>query len=505
VKNWVCEFLKSDKFYKQTTKPDLQEKDFANALPSKIGPYKVEGLLSKGGMSLLYLGIDPETHHPIAIKVLLPKYLKNKEVASLFLKEAQIIKMANHPNIVRLYGEGEWEKGLYIAMELVRGISLRQFIQHQSLTVKRALEIVLQVAYALCHLHAHGVIHRDLKPENILITESGEIKVIDFGIAQLKDDPEERKKLVGTPVYMSPEQKKNPNRLTVASDVYALGIIAYELVLGKLSHGVVNLSFLPAPLAEIIGKAIDPDVRKRYQDVVEFITDISQYIKNQEEEKDPSFSKELFKINELVQMRLFSKKLPKWNQLEIGLADREGEWSQGFYLDFFHFPDNCYCIVMAKPDKSTRFGFLASLFFHGLVKMAMREKLSPVEIANTLNEILLQEGKSFSFALLSLYPNKDQLSFIGCGLPSLWSLPEGSDQIRKLSTPNPKLGEKPASTFLEIVDNWDVGDCLYLLSFAIEKIQESKFNLLSAQHQAEKLLEYNVSKETSAAICFVRS
>src|SRR5690606_36400224 len=105
-----------------------------------------------------------------------------------FLKEAEIIALSNHPNIVKLYGQGEWEKGLYIAMEFIQGVSLTQFILQNSLSIKRSLEILLQVAYALLHLHSHGVIHRDLKPENILITENGGVKVIDFGIAQLEQE-----------------------------------------------------------------------------------------------------------------------------------------------------------------------------------------------------------------------------------------------------------------------------------------------------------------------------
>ena len=102
-----------------------------------------------------------------------------------FLAEAKIIAIADHPNIVRLHQSGRWEEGLYIAMEYVQGISLRQYLQKVPLSIKRALEIILEIAYALCHLHTHHVIHRDLKPENILITQEGKVKVIDFGIAQL--------------------------------------------------------------------------------------------------------------------------------------------------------------------------------------------------------------------------------------------------------------------------------------------------------------------------------
>ena len=194
-----------------------------------------------------------------------------------------MIALSNHPNIVKLYGQGEWEKGLYIAMELIRGVSLRQFIMQHSLSMRRALEIILQVAYALMHLHSHGVIHRDLKPENILITEEGEIKVIDFGIAALhsKVQAETEKKVadlsrfLGTPNYMSPEQKQDPSSVTFAADIYSLGIILYELITGKLSYGTINLTSLPKGLKRIATKALAISVKERYQNISDFIHDIS--------------------------------------------------------------------------------------------------------------------------------------------------------------------------------------------------------------------------------------
>ena len=146
-----------------------------------------------------------------------------------FLREADIIALADHPNIVKLYRQGTWEGGLYIAMEFIGSLSLRKYILRNLISLKHALELVLEISMALCHLHAHGVIHRDLKPENILVTEVGEVKVIDFGIAQLltdsPTDPRARRRLVGTPIYMSPEQKNDPESTSYPSDIYSLGII----------------------------------------------------------------------------------------------------------------------------------------------------------------------------------------------------------------------------------------------------------------------------------------
>src|SRR5690349_1252107 len=221
--------MTDNSFYKQNTMPDLIPTDEEFPLPTMIGPYKIESLFSKGGMSLLYLGLDPEIKKALIIKVLSPSYVTHPEAVERFLKEAKVIALTNHPNIVKLHGQGEWEKGLYIAMELIHGISLKQFIMQHSLSMRRALEIVLQVSFALLHLHSHGVIHRDLKPENILITEDGEIKVIDFGIAQLHEEKEKKIEIsgrfLGTPNYMSPEQKEDPFSVTFATDIYSLGVI----------------------------------------------------------------------------------------------------------------------------------------------------------------------------------------------------------------------------------------------------------------------------------------
>ena len=172
---------------------------------------------------------------------------------------------------------------LYIAMEFIQGISLRQYILQTPVSLKKALEIILDIAYALCHLHAHGVIHRDLKPENIIISDSGIVKVIDFGIAQIlsekKDDIGDfKQRTIGTPIYMSPEQKEYPEGVSYPTDIYSLGIIAYELILGKLSHGLIHLSLMPKGLQKIFNKMLQSKPEERYHDIVDLISDLSAYI-----------------------------------------------------------------------------------------------------------------------------------------------------------------------------------------------------------------------------------
>jgi len=508
-------------FYKQNTLPDLISHETPPPLPDKIGPYHIDSLLNKGGMSLLYLGIHPETKQPISIKVLSPAHLSHPEMVQRFLKEAEIIGLTNHPNIVKLYGEGEWEHGLYIAMEFIRGISLRQFIMQQSLSLKRALEIILQVSYALLHLHAHGVIHRDLKPENILITEDGGIKVIDFGIAQLqektvKQKSEKKGVLMGTPNYMSPEQKEDPSSVTFASDIYSLGIIAYELVLGRLSFGIVNLSLLPKGLRTIVAKALAVSATERYQDICDFIADISQYLKSGEIEKERPESDQLKEVSEILQKGVQSLSPltpPDWPQVELGIAKLKGAQQVGLYYDFFKLPNNTFLLLLGQPTSTTWDAATYVGVLRGMLRMFLRDKapsptgaFRPLAIASALNQMLCEDimQQPFAASFLLLDPFRDQMTFISCGLDDLMHIPQGSTKARKLSSQNMLLGVDALTEFSEISDNWNEGDTIVFSSLDIsmagkmrpsfpleEPLMEAieEHILLSPQRQAESILK----------------
>jgi serine/threonine protein kinase len=484
-----------DDFHKQTTLPDQKPQTRKLPIPSEIGPYKIESILNRGGMSVLFLGVHPETQEPIAIKVLLPKFLKNKEIVNRFLKEAQIIETANHPNIVRLYGQGQWEKGLYIAMEFIRGVSLRQFIQQKSFTQRKALEIVLQVAYALCHLHTHGIIHRDLKPENILITENGDIKVIDFGIAQFHNDLDQeritqRKKLMGTPVYMSPEQRENPLHITFATDIYSLGIIAYELLLGRLSHGVIHLALLPRALRTIIEKALQATPSHRYKDIVEFITDISEYLSQAQPQEETS--EELLETIDHTRAQLLPKNPPAWPQFEIGIASQN---TLGTYLDFFHLSDNRYCLFLAESLDTTPAALFHASTLRGMVKIAIHH-------SHPLSALQQALDIPFSLSYLLLRPDKDLLTYTSCKSGTLWHIPENSLKIRSLATPNPPLGTSP-SPLLETSDNFLPGDRLILHSSTLPDLSPPEEHL-SPTHQAQQILEQLSTAKRGGVVIVIR-
>jgi serine/threonine protein kinase len=405
---------------------DIDDKTFP--IPQSIDKYKIEGLLTKGGMSLLYLGTNPDTQEPVLIKVLLPKFLKDDEIKERFLNEAHLIAKANHPNIVKLYGSGSWEGGLYIAMEFVKGSSLRKILTHQPFSLKRSLEVLLQIAYALCHLHTHGVVHGDIKPENILITELGQVKLIDFGIAQVLTDNSTAaatnapKRLAGTPIYMSPEQLQEWGKVSCQSDIYALGILAYELSLGKITHGRVILSLAPKGLQKILHKALQPKVEDRYSDMVDFISDLSQYIKSDSYQKDKQgtdYFFELFEKLEQLQNKLCPTELPLWPEIEIGLASLQSMGLSGFYYEFLELEQNRKALFISesaiKGSEGVLFASCIRTLFHALG--ALRKEKAPQEVLSELADHIKRDFPTIApaFAYLIFDTDENRVSFFNHG------------------------------------------------------------------------------------------
>jgi eukaryotic-like serine/threonine-protein kinase len=502
-------------FYKQTTLPGIPEKeagpDWLISPPDQIGPYRIQGLLSKGGMSCIYLGFDPQSHDPVAIKILHPKYIEHPEVKDRFLQEAEIIGLADHPNIVKVYGHGEWEGGLYLAIEFIQGISLRQFILHNTISLKRSLEIALQIAYALLHLHSHGVIHRDLKPDNVLLTTLGEIKVIDFGIAQLRsgigERPESsRRQLIGTPAYMAPEQQLNPETVSPAADIYSLAIILYELILGKISHGKIHLSLMPKGLQPIFEKCLAQDPKDRFQDIVSFIDALSHYLKSDslaQDQQQRGYTRDLADHLRSAQETLLSDLPGNWNRVEIGFARHHGFAISGIYYDFLDIGQGCYGIIIGEPSSKGVEGIVHCAMLHGMTRALSKYVLEPVDLVRELNRLILTDSfeEIFTLSYLILNPVRNQLHYISCGHGPLRILHPGREEPEVITTDNIALGIDPDQRFYEVTQTWRVGDTLVLTSYWAEApehngtvnkaVQEMRH--APAQKQAEAIVRAAVS------------
>ena len=207
-----------------------------------IPGYRVVGLISQGGMGLVYRAIQRSLDRPVALKVLHPHLSQDAEFVARFRQEAHLGALLDHPNLVRVYDAGELSGHLYYSMELIESCDLGVLLELRGrLQGRFAARLVIQVASALEAAHAASVLHGDVKPANILLSPEGRVKLVDLGLARLTGQPDctatREGTIVGTPNYMSPEQIDGLGDLTERSDIYMLGATLLHLVSGEPPFG----------------------------------------------------------------------------------------------------------------------------------------------------------------------------------------------------------------------------------------------------------------------------
>ncbi|MBN1900040.1 protein kinase [Candidatus Sumerlaeota bacterium] len=256
--------------------------------------------LGKGASGIVFKALDKKENKPVALKIFYLHYCKNKEFVRRLIREAETIKRLRHPNIVAGYGYGTHEGYYYTVMEYVEGETLAELKKKKHhLSEQFATDVILQVSKALEASHALNIIHRDIKPSNIMITPDRAAKLTDFGLAKEEVDTSLTMEgaIVGTPLYISPEQARGEGIIDIRSDIYALGITFYSLLTGKPPFVELNTSLLltrkitddippptsmnPALSAEIcaiIKKMCQRDRSGRYATPAELIEDIEKYL-----------------------------------------------------------------------------------------------------------------------------------------------------------------------------------------------------------------------------------
>jgi serine/threonine protein kinase len=253
----------------------------------KYGRYEIVSELGSGTMGVVYKAHDPQIDRMVALKVLRPDRVVSQDFVARFLREAKAIGRISHPNIVTVYDVGQDHGTIYIAMEYLEGRPLNDVIKDRVLPIQEAVKLCTQVAEALGYAHSKGITHRDIKPSNIILTPDNRTKLTDFGIARIEDPDAAQMTqagdILGTPVYMAPEQVLG-QRADGRTDLYALGVILYEMVVGKRPFGGGNIAaifrsithdspedpmrggtFDNRTLADLIIKSLSKNQAHRYQ------------------------------------------------------------------------------------------------------------------------------------------------------------------------------------------------------------------------------------------------
>ena len=259
--------------------------------------YDMQEVIGIGGMAVIYKALDTRLNRYVAIKVLKDEFAADPALYADFTSESQAVAMLSHPNIVAVYDVSSSNDANYIVMELIEGITLKQYINRRgALSWKEALHFASQIARALTHAHEKGIIHRDIKPQNVMILKDANIKVSDFGIASLENTKKEADgQAVGSVHYIAPEQAKG-YPADARSDVYSLGIVMYEMLTGTQPYdgkspqeiAIKHITGeyvaprkirpdIPEELERITMKAMNADIDKRYANAASLLRDLEAY------------------------------------------------------------------------------------------------------------------------------------------------------------------------------------------------------------------------------------
>ena len=262
--------------------------------------YRLRGEIASGGMSTIYKAVSRATHETVAIKILFPHYAKHRTMMQKLFKEKHVegetASSLQHRNVIRTYSFGRFRNRYYFIMEYVDGMNLNQIIYHRpELLRNHRLDIIRQAAEGLSYIHSRGIIHRDFCPKNILLSQNGEVKIIDFGLAVSKTSRfrglGERS---GTPSYMAPEQIR-ALEADERTDIYSFGVSVYEMIASKppfagedsFARMQQHLSSEPVPiskrvpdiqpaLGKIVSRAMQKDPRDRYKSMDDLLNDLRE-------------------------------------------------------------------------------------------------------------------------------------------------------------------------------------------------------------------------------------
>ena len=296
-----------------------------------IGRYEILKKIGQGSMGVVYLGRDPYINRNVSIKISRPSADVGKEKAAKyrekFFIEAQSAGRLMHPNIVSIYDAGMHEDFCYMAMEYIDGPTLKKFCKkNHLLPVNNVLEIMFITCKALDHAHKMGVVHRDIKPLNIMLKKSGDIKITDFGIAQIKSEQTASRGIAGSPSYMSPEQiRQKP--VENQTDIFSLGCVLYELLTGEMAfpgNDYVSIMYkivkeepvpmeqirpeLPEILLKITKKALAKDPNQRYQTCEDFAYDLRVALRGLKDSTKSTKAEDVFDyVNSVSFFKNFSK------------------------------------------------------------------------------------------------------------------------------------------------------------------------------------------------------
>lgn len=423
---------------------------------SKIGNYTIISQIGFGGMGRIMKASAPDGSLA-ALKIIKSEHINNQSLVERFQQEMKISSLLHHKNVAEIFGWGVDNTGRhYFAMEYVDGQNVRTLLNQNSVNLNMAIDIFTQLCEGLKYAHSQDVIHRDIKPENIILNSAGILKIVDFGIARIDNDSVRSMTMtnvvMGSPIYMSPEQKSDFKNVDKRTDIYAAGAMFYEMLSGEMPGGLLRIDLIPENLRAIVEKAIAYDAEDRYADTEAILRDIEFYKQGGCITKD---QKAIRKIEDNVKLRqalidsFYPEENPSIPGLDLDAFYVPAEGIGGNYYDYITIDDSHTGILVGnlfdQPDVNAAL-FLAML--RSAFRIFAGESIDPGVTLKKLNDFM--SGERFDYFAVFSYmiynSSKKEISVATAGYKPVMVLKNGADDFIKL---------QPEGVGIGIMENYD--------------------------------------------------
>lgn len=387
----------------------MKEEDHTPEAGTKIGEYTVISQIGSGGMGRIMKASAPNGD-PVALKIIKGEHINNKALVDRFEQEMKISSMLNHKNIAEILGWGVDDNCRnYFAMEFVDGKNIRDMLEKNEVSLNVALDIFSQLCTGLEYAHSKSVVHRDIKPENIILDKNGVVKIVDFGIARADTaafaNLTMTDVIMGSPIYMSPEQKSDFKNVDHRADIYAAGAVFYEMLSGEMPGGLLRIDLIPENLRAIVEKAIAYQVDDRYASCNDILEDLRDY---QQAGRVTSDQKAIRKIEDNVKLRqalidsFYPDSNPEVPGLDLDAFYIPAEGIGGNYYDYIKIDESHTGILVGnlfdQPDVESAL-FLAML--RSAFRLLAKETGDPGETLKKLNDFM--SGERFDYFAVFSY------------------------------------------------------------------------------------------------------
>ena len=429
-------------------------------------------------MGVVYKAKNPRDGE-VAIKVMSEKHAAKPHLVKRFLREFKICEMLDHPNIARALSCGKQDEQIYFVMEFVPGPSLDALIEAGEIALGDTLDIVRQACLGLAHAHESGVIHRDIKPANLIVREDGIVSIIDFGIARVDDDGvksvTQEGSVMGSPYYMSPEQGKGLADTDQRTDIYAIGIVLYEMISGRTPSGLLSPDAVPEGLGRIIGRATAYDREKRYASMKALVADLDAYLAQGGVEADRRALLEIedgTKFRETMIRMLFPSKVPQLTGIELACLYLPAAGVGGNYYDFIDIDGTAIGLLVGNLGQRPN---AESMVFLAMVRAAFRlcarnERDPALALALTNDFIAREEMDCFAvFSYAVIDPKDMTLRVATAGFRPSGILRAKHEDFEVLETPGLGLGIVEGADYESVEVHLASNDIVVFTSMGVVK------------------------------------